>query len=89
MSLSDNDITNVERGIDAAINAILGMAQQSLVKMNAANDPGAAPFMGFVQALVEHRQALANKSLMDALVAHPDIGEAEVSLEPEKEGTVQ
>jgi hypothetical protein len=90
MDLNQTDMTNLERGIDAALNTIISMAQTSLVKMLTDNPVGAAPFQGFILALQDHRAALANKCLMAALAAHPDIGNADVSLEPtEKEGTVQ
>lgn len=84
MPLDTNDITNLERGIDAAIDTVLDMARESMVKIN--KDYGserAGPFVGFVQAVVEHRAALANKCLMDAMAHHPDLDESDVGLETE------
>lgn len=81
MKLSDNDVANLERGIDAGLDAILGMAQESMVKLNAEHGSGyAGPFIGFIQALVEHRGALSTKALQQALIVHPDLGEAEVKI---------
>jgi hypothetical protein len=81
MDLNQNDFSNLERGIDAAIETILVMAREAMVKINADHGPGySGPFVGFVQALVEHRSALANKALEQALLVHPDLGEATVEV---------
>jgi hypothetical protein len=79
--LNPDDITNIERGIDAGLDTILGMARESMVKLNADNPGYAGPFVGFVQAVVEHRGAVANKALQQALLAHPDLEEGEVATE--------
>lgn len=81
MKLNDNDVANLERGIDAGIQTILGMAQESMIKLNHQyGGTTAGPFVGFIQALVEHRPALSTKALEQALIAHPDLGDAEVQI---------
>lgn len=79
--LNENDVTNLERGIDAAIEIVLGMARESMVKINAQHGAHlAGPFIGFIQALVEHRGALSTKALEQALLVHPSLEEAEVQI---------
>lgn len=79
MSLNADDITNIERGIDAAVNAIIGMVQQSIVSIARQEGVQAVgPLTGFVQAINENREALNNKCLLDAIAAHPDTATAEV-----------
>ena len=82
MSLNADDITNLERGIDAALDTILGMAQRSMATITVRHGAElAGPFIGFLQALVENRHALTLKSLDAAMVAHPDLikdGDADV-----------
>jgi hypothetical protein len=86
MSLNQDDITNLERGIDAALNTIIGMAQQAMVKANADSPVKAQAFLGFLQAINEHRAALANKCLQEALLAHPDLEQSTIGMEEGKEG---
>jgi hypothetical protein len=81
--LTTDQISDLERGIDAATETVLGMARQAMVKINAEQGPAlAGPFIGFIQALVENRQALNNMALEQALLHHPQL-EGEVGIEEE------
>jgi hypothetical protein len=72
MPLNEDDITNIERGIDAAIETILSMAQVTSTHIATKEGVKAAgPIIGFIQALQEHRYALANKALINAFAKHP------------------
>jgi hypothetical protein len=75
--LSPDEITNIERGIDAMGATILGLAQQAAVRLTAPpQDPRARPvqeLLGFIQALVENQFALGNMALERALATHPDM----------------
>jgi hypothetical protein len=80
--LNPDDIANIERGVDATINAIIEMAQVSIAHISTKESATVAgPLIGFVQACTEHRGALANKALQQALLAHPDLEEGEVATE--------
>lgn len=88
MPLDANDITNLERGIDAALDAVIALVQPTIFKI--VQDKGrdaAGPLIGMVEAINENRAALANKCLIDAIAQHPDADESITDVETE--GTVQ
>lgn len=91
MSLNADDITNLERGIDAAIAVIMDMAAKAMVGIATAEGIKAAgPLTGFLQALRDNPESLRNMALQSALLAHPDLEEAEVDISgPPQEGTDQ
>lgn len=79
MSLSPDQITDLERGIDAATEELLHMARQAMVRISAQHGPElAGPFIGFIQAIVEHKHQFGLAALQRALLGHPGLEEEEL-----------
>ena len=76
MALNADDITNIERGIDAGFDVLLELNARGLVAADSNGDRSAVrAFMDFAQGVTENRHALGVQALQRAMIAHPDIEE--------------
>jgi hypothetical protein len=76
MSLTPDDITNIERGIDAGFDVLLELANRGMVAANSNGDTQATKaFMDFCQSVVAHRGPLGGQALQRAMIQHPDLEE--------------
>lgn len=76
------NIDDIIRGADAAVGGIIRMLQEQTVKMTARGMVDQA-LVGFLQAIVEHRQAVVEGAVTQALMEHPDAEKEAAKLEEE------
>lgn len=62
------DIDHIEDGINAALSAVIAVAQTTMVQVAARNQDAGA-FVGFIQAIVENREAFKDQILALAVAS--------------------
>lgn len=76
MPLNTDDITNLQRGVDAAIDTIIGLTVPRAALLCGPpydpKHPAVTEFIGFLQALNENRFGLSNMALQRAIIDHPE-----------------